>query len=322
MQPSIVPVPWRSASSILGHEARGFSVWLANNLDLLGEALGLDGIRLVERESSVGSYRVDILAAADDDTDDGMPVAIENQYGSTDHDHLGKLVTYLAGQQRGLGVWIAERVTDPHLAAVEFLNRTSDESVGYALLTVRFADAPGGGHYVDFDVLARPNHWTKEATRTGSRTAAPERVEFLTAVHGLIQDRLERAGWYQVTLHLDRPRINLQLPDDHPLKGRGYYTLRAAPTSFRFRHVATGFDTFEESQRFVAGLRARYGESMAAAVPAGTGIEWGITGRGNERNDQWRAVHPSGGYTTVRAEDAADWAVEVASTWLDVLAGH
>ena len=177
---------------------------------------------------------------------------------------------------------MAERVTDPHLAAVEFLNRTSDESVGYALLTIRFADAPGGGHYVDLDVLARPNHWTKETTRTGSRTAAPERVEFLTAVHSLIQDRLERAGWYQVTLHLDRPRINLQLPDDHPLKGRGYYTLRAAPTSFRFRHVATGFDTFEESQRFVAGLRAQYGESMAAALPADTVIEWGITGRGND----------------------------------------
>ena len=52
---------------------------------------------LTRAASSVGSYRVDILAATDDDTNDGMPVAIENQYGSTDHDHLGKLVTIWPG---------------------------------------------------------------------------------------------------------------------------------------------------------------------------------------------------------------------------------
>lgn len=118
--PKISKVHWVDASGVLGHEERGFSVWLSQNLDLLADALELPDLTLVQRELRVETFRADILAMADDGSDDGLPVIIENQYGVTNHDHLGKVVTYLAGQQRGWGVWVVERFNQAHVAAIEF----------------------------------------------------------------------------------------------------------------------------------------------------------------------------------------------------------
>lgn len=265
---------WVDASTVLGHEERGFSVWLSEHLELLAEALELPDLELVQRELRVENFRADILAVADDGSDDGLPVIIENQYGVSNHDHLGKVVTYPAGQQRGLGVWVVERFTDAHVAAVDFLNRTTNESVGYALVRVRFAPAPDG-HYVDFQVAARPNAWLK-STKTAAEGKSPalERVELLREVYERSAEHLRAAGWADVTLHLRQVRIELRLPPDNPLALHGYFTLRASPTTFRFRHIAHRLDGFGQSEALVAALANRYGQRLADRLPEGTRLVW------------------------------------------------
>ena len=59
------------------HEEYDFSTWLAEeeNLALLGDAVGLD-ISLIERESSVGGYSVDVYA---EEQGTGKKIIIENQ---------------------------------------------------------------------------------------------------------------------------------------------------------------------------------------------------------------------------------------------------
>src|SRR5262249_55260398 len=78
------------ASSATGwtHEAHDFTPWLADNLGLLGQELGL-ALEVVGREHGVGRYWLDLLLS--DAT--GRVVIVENQFGQTDHDHLGKLLT-------------------------------------------------------------------------------------------------------------------------------------------------------------------------------------------------------------------------------------
>ena len=96
-------------------EASHFTPWLADNLDILADALGLAELTLVETESDVAGNRLDILATGTDEDGDERPVAIENQYGISDHKHLGQLVTYLAQPLPHIPDW---KLTARRLAAI------------------------------------------------------------------------------------------------------------------------------------------------------------------------------------------------------------
>ena len=105
------------------NEAQDFTPWLAKNLDLLGEALNLD-LTLTEREGSVGTLSVDIVA----ESELGV-VVIENQLGKTDHGHLGQLLTYAAGREARFLVWVAPTFKDEHQEALVWLNRWMPEDL-------------------------------------------------------------------------------------------------------------------------------------------------------------------------------------------------
>ena len=100
------------------NEARDFTPWLADNLGLLGDALGMT-LELVQKESPVGPYSLDILAK---DTRSGVKVAIENQLGTTDHSHLGQLLTYATEHDARTVVWVAPAFVHEHAQALHRLN--------------------------------------------------------------------------------------------------------------------------------------------------------------------------------------------------------
>src|SRR5262245_28767436 len=93
------------AATVWGNETQVFTPWLAANLNLLGEALQIEELTLKGTEVPAGDFRLDILA----EDQDGNPVIVENQFGNTDHKHLGQLISYVASQgERATVVWVAE----------------------------------------------------------------------------------------------------------------------------------------------------------------------------------------------------------------------
>src|SRR5262249_15376244 len=151
-------------------------------------------------------FSLDILASGIDDDADERPVAIENQYGMTDHRHLGQLVTYLAQQGSGLGVWVVEDYSEAHLAAIEFLNRTSTPEVGYMLCRVRFTHGTGPNAYqVHCEVAARPNDFVRRGRRVaGSENTGrinERRRDYLARVLEVAKPELERIGYRGVSMH-------------------------------------------------------------------------------------------------------------------------
>lgn len=138
-------------------EAKDFTPWLAANLGMLGEALGLD-LELVRMEAPVGSFACDIEAR---DTGSGRRVIIENQLSATDHGHLGQLITYAAGLDAGVIVWIAPEVREEHREAIDFLNRHTRETVDFFMIALEVISISGSPPAVVFRLAASPNAWAK-----------------------------------------------------------------------------------------------------------------------------------------------------------------
>lgn len=109
------------------NEARDFTPWLAKNLGLLGEKLGME-LELVSQEEPVGAFFLDILAK---DVNSGALVAIENQLEWTDHSHLGQLLTYAAEFDARVVVWVAYGFTNEHGEAINWLNKWTSDAIGF-----------------------------------------------------------------------------------------------------------------------------------------------------------------------------------------------
>ena len=102
------------------NEAIDFTPWLEENADILTETLAF-AVSSVEREKQVGDFSVDVVA----EDESGELVVIENQLERSDHDHLGKLITYLSVVGARRGVWIVSDPRPEHVRAVSWLNESS-----------------------------------------------------------------------------------------------------------------------------------------------------------------------------------------------------
>jgi len=142
---------------VWAHEARDFTSWLAENLDVLEENTGLS-LSLVEQEAPTGRFSVDILA----EDRDGNLVVIENQLEPTNHDHLGKIITYMSNHDAKTALWIVAQARPEHVRAVQWLNEFLPADVSVYLIqveAVRIDDSPPAPL---FTVLAAPSEESRE----------------------------------------------------------------------------------------------------------------------------------------------------------------
>lgn len=147
--------------SVWPHEALDFTPWLADNIDLLADAVGLD-ITVDETESSVGDFNVDIYAS---ETGTDRKIIIENQLGDTDHDHLGKLITYASGKSADVIIWVVKHAREEHKAAVEWLNAHTDDKIAFFLSEIKLYRIGNSEPAVKFEIIEHPNDWAKEIKR-------------------------------------------------------------------------------------------------------------------------------------------------------------
>lgn len=105
------------------HEALEFTKWLEDNLEVLSETIKVK-LSNAEREKNAGDFSVDLVA----EDDNGNPVIIENQLDKSNHDHLGKIITYLTSFGAKAAVWIVSEARPEHINAISWLNETSSAS--------------------------------------------------------------------------------------------------------------------------------------------------------------------------------------------------
>ncbi len=155
------------------HEAADFTRWLAEsqNLAILGDTIGVD-LDEAEVESAVGDFHVDIFTS---DSSNGQKIIIENQLESTNHDHLGKLITYASGKSANLVVWLVKHAREEHRSAIEWLNNHTDDQIGFFLCEIKLYKIGDSMPAAKFEVIEKPNDWAKAIKKSDTNNQTMQR---------------------------------------------------------------------------------------------------------------------------------------------------
>lgn len=216
MADDIAEIQEHDLRSVWEHEERDFTRWLTENIDLLGAALGIE-LEDARAEETVGDFSSDIVAR---EMNTGEPVVIENQYGKTDHDHLGKLLTYSSGKDAGFSIWLSEEFRPEHRSVLEWLNESGPKDVKFFAIkprVVSIGDSAARGF--EFDIIVEPNEWARELG--GSESLTDTERSYKEFYRDLIEAYSER-----------RPRWNELKPGP-----RNYLTFSAGKSGVSFGWV-------------------------------------------------------------------------------------
>lgn len=221
------------------HEQYDFSVWLAKpeNIDYLSDELGLT-LTDIQTEVFVGNYRCDIVAK---DETSGIQVVIENQLEVSNHDHLGKIITYASGLNASVVVWIVTEAKEEHRSAIEWLNNHTSQEISFFLIELHAYKIGDSLPAPKFEVIEKPNDFIKynKANKDeGDTVSRARRFEFWTKFNEVLVEKGRPFNvrkpstdhWYDVAIGTSRAHISITLvnkegkivlelyiPDDKPL---------------------------------------------------------------------------------------------------------
>ena len=242
-----------------------FTPWLAKaeNLELLSETLQLE----LERESvekQVGAFRADIVCR---DINTDSPVLIENQLERTDHDHLGKLLTYAAGLQAVTVIWLAASFREEHRAVLDWLNEITREDTRFFGLEIELWRIGDSSAAPKFNIVSKPNDW--------SRSLAPAIVGAKQSETKLRQMEYW-SGLQSVLDNTNGPVTGNRKPQpqhwmNYPI-GRTGFNLSASMNS-RERYIRVDLYISGEDAKELLALLEKQKDEIEREV--GSSLEWG-----------------------------------------------
>lgn len=158
--------------SVWEHEAKDFTNWLAQeqNLDLLSNEIGIN-ISLIKTEAETGDFSVDILA---EEAETGKKIIIENQLERTNHDHLGKIITYASGYEAETVIWIVKEFRNEHKSAIDWLNEHTDEKLNFFGITIELWKIGNSEIAPKFNIVSQPNSWSKTIKSVSGKSGLSE----------------------------------------------------------------------------------------------------------------------------------------------------
>lgn len=221
------------------NEARDFTPWLSNNIEELGSALGLE-LEVENIEVAVGPYSADILAK---DTGTGQYVVIENQLEKTNHDHLGKSITYASVLDASTIIWVATDFTPEHKKAVDWLNDHTSDNISIYGVQLELWQIDNSRAAVKFNVVCKPNDAVMRIARAIATDELTESKRFQFEFWTKFRDKLALTRaipslqtprpqyWFDVTLGKSNIHLSNTCNTDQNTVGvRVYIESRIADT--------------------------------------------------------------------------------------------
>jgi hypothetical protein len=209
-----------------------FSQWLSEeeNLNLLGEEIGVE-LSLLATEADAGDFRIDILAQEENT---GKKIVIENQLEPTNHDHLGKLLTYGSVQDASLLIWIVRDVREEHRKAIDWLNNHTDEKLNFFLVKIEIWRIGESKWAPKFEVVSRPNEWVKLLARSSTPQHTKTQIlqleywtkfiEYTSSAQSPLRLRAPRPQhWYVISYGNSKSQISLTINTQRNVLGCDIY---------------------------------------------------------------------------------------------------
>jgi hypothetical protein len=284
-------------------EARDFTPWLAQNINALSEALGLE-LEVENTEVACGPYSADILAK---DTGTAKFVVIENQLEKTNHDHLGKAITYASVLDASSIIWIATQFSEEHIKALDWLNDHTTEDFGFYGVQVELWQIDDSKPAIRFNVVSKPNEAVRIAAKTKANEELSESKKFQLEFWTRFRDKLastKRANsshtpraqyWYNVSLGKSNIHISNTCNTDQKTVGiRIYISNKIAETMLPF-------------------LETKKSEIEAAI---GEHLNWNPNPENRDKIIQ--LLHQTDFNDPTRVEEALNWLVEYTIKFRDV----
>jgi hypothetical protein len=192
------------------NEATDFTPWLVANADALADTLGID-IELDVSEHPIGAFRLDVLGR---DLTNGCGLMVENQLTTTDHSHLGQLITYAAGTEAGTVVWMSPQFREEHRQALDYLNNLAGGNVRFFGVEIAVCRIDGSRAAPLFRLRAQPNDWHAQVSASAKASTVTGKgalyqnfwAQFLPRLHA------EQPGWTRATKPQPASWMNLPAP--------------------------------------------------------------------------------------------------------------
>ncbi len=169
-------------------EATDFTPWLARNLSFLSDKLGME-LSLENTEVRIGDFSADILAR---DLSTSQLVVIENQYGQSDHRHLGQIITYAAGRGATAVVWVAENIRPEHRVAIDLLNRGMKSVLRFYAVEASVIQIDNSRPALTLEVICEPEDSEFESQSQSGGEPSERSQKYLAFFQGLINDLHDR----------------------------------------------------------------------------------------------------------------------------------
>lgn len=215
------------------HEQYDFSEWLSKkeNIENLNEILGLTLVD-ISKETYVGTYRCDLFAK---DETTGIKVIIENQLEISNHDHLGKIITYASGLDAKVVVWIVKEAREEHRSAIEWLNNNTNSNVNFFLIEIHAYKIGNSDPAPMFQVVEQPNDFIKNNKSTNRdesmNKSQSQRIEFWNQFNNVVIERgkpfnIRKATtdhWYNIAIGTSDAHIDITLVNKDSLIGVELY---------------------------------------------------------------------------------------------------
>ncbi len=241
------------------HEAYDFTQWLEDNIDVLNDVIDIN-LSNAERERAAGTFSADLVA----EDEKGNPVVIENQLEKSNHDHLGKLITYLTAIGAKAGIWIVADPRPEHVSAISWLNESS--SASFYLLKVEAIKIGESKPAPLLTLIVGPSEESREVGKTKKNLA---------------ERHILREKWWSVLLDNAKAKTKLHakrsttkynyINASSGKRGLGYmYSVNQNNTTVEL-YVDRGGDSKEENERIFDNLKQNKAEIESAF---GEKLEW------------------------------------------------